>query len=600
MDSWKCINYKKEEISNEYNIIETSTNDFIKNLLKYNKKDFLSEFFNKIYEINNFYNLTKIMQFIKFDEIKKEWLNYEGKIYDLRFNFFNNNQIYNIINDILENYDISSDDKILLNKIIITMKFNGAHISDDHKARKFKNVANVLKTLELRVIEKLYSGNIINLNKNDRIQYPNSNNQYVINFDNYSHYVFNIENINKLNEINDVYYKQLDIVAKDIIKIAICRDEIAKLAGFDSFFFYKTQKNEADATSFKTFIEKLILQINEQHKKEVNSLSHSIKKINLTTIENFKATNNKINFNKALTYLLKFISELFGINFVPTNSMFKWNNDIDTLFITDSNNKLYGTLYLDLLASQNKPIQPIAFSISEKWNYPYDINNTNPSMIIFGNYTPNSDISFSEFITFSHVLGNTLQKIINKNKYACSNIESDFNNFFGFILECIVKDEQFIKLINTNINVNIDTCTQIKLDCIYSLFDHVLHNSKNFIDLSKKIIKETDNNYSSTLKNIYKEIYNSYININNTSLNFSTHINPLFIYNIVTGFESMWYNNIFNKMCANNIYEIIKSKNNGHYLRKNVLENPLLPLKDSVLLFIDKEKINNNKIKIIR
>lgn len=408
-----------------------------------------------------------------------------------------------------------------------------------------------------------------------------------------------IKDANLRKQIEDVTNSKTQKILDDFAILLLYRDKYSKLLGHDSYFEYVKQKGTVD--SIKNLINDLLNKIEQRSKKETERLKREMIK---------DGFNKKVDGSDFIYYYEKYkplylfkpveiikiifdISEkMFGITFKPAKfNLNLWSEKIMTCKVMGVAKEDLGFVHFDLYKTSTKKINnPLCVKLSGQ-----------PKRICL--LTSYHDIN-SKCMTFSDVIllfrefGCVLQMIThNKDELIVKNDEFDI--LMCQVMEYIVWEKSTIEKICFGLDpVSVEHITfmryinfanTIKNKCVNSLFDHIIHNSEDLIDLIKQ---NTSKGLGSgeIIDSLYKKIYFDIWSEQSDTVNLTDfNINPNVILNEISGNESTLYCNILTEILSFSVYTLIKDGFGKDFI-KDVLSKPSNLLRESLNIFIGKLK----------
>jgi Zn-dependent oligopeptidase len=402
-----------------------------------------------------------------------------------------------------------------------------------------------------------------------------------------------IKNANVRKEIEKKYYQKSDKVMDDLAKLLVKRHEYSNELGNESYFDCVKQKGSVQ--SIKELINDLILKMEDRSRKELERIHRELekdgysKKVDQCDIiyyyEKFKPT-NLFKPVDILKVLLDISNSLFGITFSYTKFSLKlWSDKILTCKVTSNSGEEFGHVHFDMYSSSEKTIKtPLCIKLS---NSPTRVCLTTSYLDI-----NKKCMNYSDVITLFREFGTVIQMIThNKNELIVKNDEFDI--LMSQIMEYIAWERPVIEKICKDLDKTIvdhimfmryiNFSHSIKIRCVNSLFDHILHNSSELIDLIK-----SNDNPGSILKLLYKKIYTDVMFSQRDIINLDIdEINPSVIYQEINGNEGKLYSNILTEILSFSVYTMIKD-NKGSLFVKNVLSKESIDLRQNLHSFISK------------
>lgn len=397
----------------------------------------------------------------------------------------------------------------------------------------------------------------------------------------------------KLDDINNSKSKK---TLDDFAVLLLCRHKYANLLGHKSYFDYVKQKGSVE--SIKNLINDLLIKIELRSRKETERLYRELKKDKQKKVdqsdfvyyfEKFKPA-NLFKPVDVIKVLFEVSEKLFGLTFKPAKFSLKlWSEKIMTCKVLGIAKEDLGFVHFDLYKTDTKKINtPLCMKLSGS-----------PKRICL--ITSYSDIN-SKCMTYSDVLllfrefGCVLQMITHdKDELIVKNDEFDI--LMSQVMEYIAWEKNIIEKLCVGMDSTtvehvmfmryINFANLIKTKCVNSLFDHIIHNSNDLIELIKQNTSQGKGS-GEIIEALYQKIYvdiwsaqEDIINLKNIS------ISPNVIMNEINGNESTSYCNILTEILSFAVYTLIKNGNGKDFI-KNVLSKPSHELRQSLNKFISK------------
>ncbi len=408
-----------------------------------------------------------------------------------------------------------------------------------------------------------------------------------------------IKDANVRKTLEDLNYSKSTNALDDFAILLLYRHKYANLLGHESYFDYIKQKGSVD--SIKNLINDLLTKIEQRSKKETERLQRELIK---------DGFNKKVDQCDFLYYYEKFkplylfkpvdvikvifeVSEkMFGLTFKPAKFSLKlWSDKIMTCKVLGIAKEDLGFVHLDLYKTKTKKINgPLCMKLSGS-----------PKRICL--VTAYNDIN-TKCMTYSDVLllfrefGCVIQMIThNKDELIVKNDEFDI--LVSQVMEYIAWEKTIIEKLCVGFEPiavehimfmrYVNFSNLIKTKCVNSLFDHIIHNSKELIELIKQNAVNgmgSGEIIQSLYKKIHVDIWSQQHNIINLDIK---GINPNVILAEISGSESTIYCNILTEILSFAVYTLIKNGNGKDFI-KNVLSRPSNELRSSLNQFIEKLK----------
>jgi oligopeptidase A len=333
-----------------------------------------------------------------------------------------------------------------------------------------------------------------------------------------------------------------------ILDIVNNKQKKSKLLGFNNYAELSTsQKMSGSSKNVIKFLENLLDKALPQAHKELKEISDFAKNnLNIDELKPWdlnyvinKAKENKFNvktkdimqhlpFKSVLNGLFKLLKKLYGINLIPVQSDNKWNSDVLSFEIFDSQFDYKGLVIMDIYARNKKKsgalVSPFQsrFIHKEIIQHPIAFLTCNFSK---GETTDKTLLNHRDVVTLFHEMGHalhhTLTEINEKNISGINGVEWDAVELPSQFHENFCFNRETLKTMSKHY------LTGKEMD--YSMIDSIIQ-SKNFcsaiglirqIELSlldMKIHMEEDLSLDK-LNNIKKEVFNKTSLINKTKTN---------------------------------------------------------------------------------
>lgn len=398
-----------------------------------------------------------------------------------------------------------------------------------------------------------------------------------------------------------VYNSKTKKILDDFAVLLLWRQKYAKTLGYNSYFDYAKQKGSVQ--SIKNLINDLLVKIEHRSRKESERIYRDLKKEGINKInqsdfsyyfEKFKPT-NLFKPVDVLKILFEISESFFGLTFKPANFTLKlWSEKIMTCRVLNIAKEDLGFVHFDLYKTNTKKTtSPLCMKLSGS-----------PKRIcLISSY---SDIN-TKCMTFSDILllfrefGCVIQMIThNKDELIVKNDEFDI--LMAQVMEYIAWEKPIIEKLCVGMDSTvidhiifmryINFANTIKTKCVNSLFDHIIHNSNDLIDIIKQNTTQGIGS-GDIIETLYKKIYNDIWSSQSDIINLDiTGISPNVIMNEISGNESTLYSNILTEILSFAIFTLIKNGEGKNFI-KDVLSQPSHNLRVSLNHFIEKLKADS-------
>lgn len=505
----------------------------------------------------------------------------------------------------LEKYiNLLFTNKVIYKKIRDIKKANPTNLLNMIHKNFFEGKNSEVNKLSLEIgklknkIEKKMSENFtINVTKEIQMHTGIQHDNMTLTKESYTFLQKKIKNANTRKDIEKQYYKKSDSILNNFATLLIYRDEFAKKLEHGSYFDYVKQKGSVQ--SIKKLINDLIIKVEDRSRKETERIHRELtkdgfqKKIDLCDIvyyyEKLK-TNHQFKPTDVLRVLLEISNTLFGISFSQsTNFPLKlWSEKILTCKATNiSTGEELGHVHFDLYKTEGKKINvPLCIKIS---NSPTRVCLVASYLDINSKCMTYSDVIllFREFGSAIQMLSHDKSELIVKN--------DEFDILMSQIMEYVAWERPIVEKICSGLDKTvidhilfmryINFANLIKLKCVNSLFDHIIHNSEELINEIRSHIKNKKEP-GQLIKLLYKNIYTEVMRSQQDVINLDIQgINPSVIYQEINGGEGMTYCNIYTEILSFAVYTLVK-RGKGTDFIKNVLSKESSNLRHNLHEFI--------------
>jgi hypothetical protein len=563
-------------------------NTLQKLILKDQKITMIKILFEFVYILNYLYKSIGLLQIINPTPEIFEIDNIVSKYYN---DFFSNIKIHTHINKI-KNAITDKIDLLLIDKILLNL-----FRKQDVDVNKFTSTIDKIKQKINNILNDTYNMDTSGINT----YIANIPPKIILNRQSYYYLQKKIKDPVIRNKIEVEYFKKSDKCLELLEKLIIERHKYASYMKCDSYFNFIKQKSLGESEDIKSLINDLIVKIDGRSKKEIERIKRELikdgydKKVDLCDIifyhEKLK-TKHVFSPEKAINVIFECIKKYFGVTFLKNNEHLNMCENNYT--VLNSNNEKIGIIYFDLQNRNNKKVtSPLSLHLCHKYeNLDGAICLT--KMVLLSGYEniKKQCMTYSDVIYLFREFGHILQTLsYSSSKNGMFFCNGEFNILFPQIMEYIAWEKNTVEKMCTGLDKTvvdhilfmryIDFSNAIKLRCINALFDHIIHNSPDLIQML------IDNNLNGNLlkvlyKKIYKDVMSSQQNILNMEI---TGINPTVIQQEINGSEGIIYGNILTEILSFGIYNIIKT-GKGISFFNNTLNVESTKIKKSLYDFI--------------
>lgn len=456
----------------------------------------------------------------------------------------------------------SYDYLLFMNKIM-------TKIDDEYNTKKQKQKLN---NLETKIYEIISAGVNINLNIHDfdKIKFNDlvdiTQNKTNINISlieyNYHKLLEKISNPSILEMIYNKYSSKTNNILKNIVKLILMRNELAKDLNFSTYYNYQNRNKENNnSDSIHNLINTLNKKLQATTKLEIhNIIKHYKREANITllgdeVIDKIKQeyySSHKFGIRDVLSKLFLIVNKTFGINFdmisnSPTIIEISLNGIKGRLLIQfDDNVELFSLRISDrmILTEDNISIPEVAFVCKDK------------------------NITYQEVIKLFMEFGDIIQNLLYDSIVGKINTDLEFDNLIPIIFEHLALDKDTIKIISSinsnNSNIIYDHITRIidmtksiniRKKLVSAKFDHILHNSEPLLLKMENLELEQQ---IKLFKDTYFLIYNEMFNFKNKRT--PHNIDPLVISKIISN-KNYQYSSVINEIFGYTCFYLVKYHN---------------------------------------
>jgi hypothetical protein len=581
------LNVEKEII----NILQ-HCNILAKNFIYEQNSDMATKIlFEIMYILNYLYKSIGLLKTLFGNEVKN--INkYDLLIETYHNNFFSTEKLFMSVTN-LKNKTITKQKKNIIEKI--EKRFIDLNNDKPTKYLKKINTLTDKLNISLNCVVIINDQKIItSLSK----YIDNIPDELYLNKDNYYFIQNRIKDPMLRCEIEKIYYKNNINNLKILEKIIVTRHEYAVSLGSKSYFDFIKDNKSGSSDEIKLLMNNLIEKINERSSKEIQRFKKELmedghnKKVNtydMIYYHNKLKSKCKFPLDVIINTLFLCIKNMFGVSFIKTGQHKLWTN-IDVYEVTNSKNDIIGNLYLDVKCSKNKKTtSPVCIHLCHKYKHLDETISPTKIMIVAGYEKNNPSLVYSDIVFLFREFGTALQCMSHDSKYGVYIEDKEFNVLFPQIMEYIAWEKSTINMICNNddkivehilFTRYIDFAHNIKLKCTNALFDHILHNSSEFINILTNNTDDSEN----IIKNLYDQVCTTVFNSQNNNLN-TNGINPTNIIQEINGSEGILYTDMLTEILSYGVYTLIK-KGKGEYFINNVLGKKNGDMRSNIRVFL--------------
>lgn len=557
------------------------------------------------YIINHYYAVIGLMQLVTND---KEWYKCNKIIEKYMIKFYQNKNLMRIIAGLLK-----------LSK------------NDEHIHLCTKIIKKSQETSEVILLKKNMAQSVsiiqAELEKSVRVEIPNDmrsmlptkindaidkSNNLMINRSIYFYLQRKIRDSKIRTYIEKKYMSKSLLCFNEFANLLALRHKFALALDYDNFFQYKRQQHGAESNDITYLITDLMTKIDDRTKKEIDRIHRELakdgqnKKVDMGDIiyyhEKLKSK-NKFSPLKAINVIFEHVEKLFDIKFKKISKYQSlWHSSVSEYEMW-YNDTFYGYLYFDLIARQDKNIITTTYlSLSHKYIKGSKIYF--PKGVLIGNFDDLEDncVSYSEIVILFREFGHAVQNLLLNTTIGIHHSHNEFENITAQIMEFLAWEKSTIQKICSNISSSttlsdhiiftkyIDFGITIKLKCLNSLFDHIIHNSPSIIQLMSNMEHNKGSVICDLYKKIYKDVMSSFSNMLNLDLQY---VNPNILIQETNGNEGILYGNILSEILAYTVYKSVKSGNGKKFINDVLLSNPNISIKKLIHEYVANEQVDS-------
>jgi Zn-dependent oligopeptidase len=530
------------------------------------------------------------------------WEKAQSVIYKQNHLFNTDQKLYNNIIKLINNNNDSIDSyqRIFLSKLLKSMKKFGC--SDTVNSSKISQLINSIDNSEDLIYNSIQKPLIMQINRSNidahtesimsAVQ-PDKKNNMIIDKSRFYYLIKHIKNPSIRDTLESKYLQKYNDVIPNICKILILRHIYSNQLNYPSYYYLQNNRSNDENDNIKNMINDLNLKIDNKFRTVIQEISNNISskrplKINdiifgLNTLQPYV----KLKPVEIIQVIMLVMQRKFGLKFNKSKNspINKYSNILD---IHDQNNNLRGYLHLDLLKRNSKRINQLTLI---KINSSFGSNV--PNLYLLGNYSNLDEpiANYSDVVLLFREFGIILNQIyaytpigLSEDNLEMFNFTSELMEFIAyspFVLNILVKDKNNIKKLQ-----HVRYCEliiNIKLKSLYILFDRIIHDS---VDLINILNKTNDKDLFAVFLGLYNKCFNDIFNKHKDIIDVcEKNINPCIINNITNGMQCILYSSVLNMILAYNTYELLESDKNLDKFR-NFLENKEYSYKKLIVEFI--------------
>jgi oligopeptidase A len=618
--AWDHLTENESQIMNETNILINKSRETIKKILLLDintqQKLFLKLLSDDLYEFNCFHAVGGLLQLVsEKKDVRDAWKKADEILRNHIKEFNSNKGLYSKIKAyLIRHTNIDYETKFFLERVLRSCEKYGAHKNDDN----INKIREIIEKIEDHIECKLNDDEIMevsledaknNIEKDALKQLQINKTSVSIPVSSYTYKI--LPKYFKGKEMRDKfekkYYLRTEKILKKITNLVVLRNEYAKLMGYNNFVEFKINKNDYDMEYLKGIVSDIVAKLDNKLVSEFKILyeKNGNNPVTIMDLNHFTDKENdqyKFKLDRALGLVFNVLENIFSIKFVKNNKQKLWHNEVITYDVIDETDFTFGVMYFDLKYRQGKTRDIISIPLSFNARYPFDGNAIKPSTIaVVGAYSELTEmINYNEIIKLFKIVGNSLFQICSKSKYGILNHDIEFDDFFDQLMESIASDKNVITKFTEN-----DAITEKIMNhhgsvvgisiislCRDILFDFQIHSSEEIVKISYEEFNDKKSFFA--LKELYSQASKYYFSSADKKVNMN-NISPEILTSVIRNNTSgILYGKLLSKICARNTYLIISDNNNGLEFRKEVMANNLSPFKESIKIFLNKQKDTKN------
>jgi len=611
----KIFNLHHNDLLTKINNIISESEKMIENILnnQISDQDKIRLLIEDTFLFDTYYGVIniKILLAESNDELKSLIMT-ETKLKNYNINFNKNKKLLDLIINLIKTTD-DQYDKIFLAKMGQSIEKFGTRCDNVDKISKIliqleQTENNILNSIEKPLVIKLDRNKIDAQSDSIMSSVYNDLNNVQINKKIYYYLLKKISDKKLRNEISDKFIKKFINILPLAGKLIVLRNVYSKNLDNNNFYELISGKSQDETDN----IHELIMDLNTKIDEKFNLILH-----------NLKLTNNyldKININDIIYLLNKFeidikikpieimqivmftIQKKFNLEFKYSDveSLNKYANCIE---VYDSNKKLRGYIHIDLLARDTKNINQITVI---KLNNQYKENLPNVYLLGYYSDLEKNSCTYTDMVVMFREFGNVLMNIFAITPNGISELDVEIYNFIPDFMEFLAYDDFVLELTcnklygndnknnlkkikNIKIYKNYEIIINLKIKCLYALFDNIVHVSDNLINEIKKCeLEDIKTKLLQLYNKIFNDIFQNQKHIMNLDFNL---IMPQIIYNLIDGNQGLIFGSIISYILAFNCHDIMKKSSSNNFIIE-LLENKNYSYKQTILNYISNRNID--------
>ena len=499
----------------------------------------------------------------------------------------------------LYSYTKNPDEIFFLMKIIKSMEKYGSCNSKHESILKILKIIDSTENLISDILDKPLSINIDRSKIDAQSEsimssvYPDKQNKIIIDKSKYYYLIKNISDRKIRIHLENSYMKRYIDILPAISKLIISRNAYAKLLDSESYYAFISSKSKELTENFRMMIRDLNAKIDIPLSLTIKTIQSNIKcnsKLKITdVIYGLSKLYPSIKFKpfEIIQAIILLIKSKFKITF-KSSSITSLYSEANPLEIYDENNKLRGYLFLDLLRHTKKSKQLSLLRLAPSYG------NNLCILYLIGSFTNLEDsiCLFSDVVLLFREFGMILNNIFSITPTSISEDDTELINFMPDLMEFFAYDPKVLNILCKSDKNNIseilsarynELLFNMKLKCISVLFDNIIHDSNEFIEIART---NDQNQIYTTLFDLYKKIFVDIFEKVNIDTNITT-ISPHVIHNVINGQQGVIFGNVLSVILAFNVYSYINTKGDLEAFYQ-LLENRNYSYKENLINFIKK------------
>jgi Zn-dependent oligopeptidase len=530
------------------------------------------------------------------------WEKAQNIIYNHNMLFNTDLNFKNNINDIIIKHrnNLDSYQQIFLSKLLNSINFYGCDNENDcaYITKIIKNIDNsddlIYNTLQKPLIMQINRSNIdAHTESIMSAMQPNKKSNMIIDKSRYYYLIKHIKNPTIRDSLETKYLQKYNDVIPNICKILILRHIYANLLKKSSYYQLQNNRSTEENVNIQNMINDINLKLDDKFRNIILELSNQLNYKRPLKINDIIYSLNqlhpyiKLKPVEIIQVIMLTMQRKFDLKFIKSKNqpINKYSNVLD---IYDSNNNLRGYLHLDLLRRPSKRINQLTLI---KINSSFGSNV--PNLYLLGNYSNLDEpiANYSDVVMLFREFGIILSQVyaytpigLTEDNLEMFNFTSELMEFIAyspFVLNILIKDKNIIrKILHVR---NYELIINIKFKSLYILFDRIIHDSSDLINI---LNKTNDNELSTVFIGLYNKCLTDTFNKHKDIIDIcEKNINPCVINNINNGMQCMLYCSMLNIILAYNTYELLETDSNLHKF-KNFLENKEYSYKKLIVDFM--------------